>query len=98
MVPPHEVVLEFDYALDLIRIVLLQEQKELSLNSGLIVVLLLVLNHLDCYHLSSFVILTLKYLAKRAFADKLDEFESVTDLVAGDYAIVALIVVKAVIN
>ena len=98
MVPPHEVVLEFDYALDLVGIVLFQEKEELCLDSGLIVVLLLVLNHLNCYHLSSFVILAFEYLAKCALADKLNEFESVTDLVSGNYSIVALIVVKAVIN
>ena len=44
------------------------------------------------------MILAFEYLAKRALADKLNEFESVTDLVSGNYSIVALIVVKAVIN
>ena len=98
MVPPHEVVLEFDYALDLVGIVLLQKEKELCLNSGLIVVLLLVLYHLNCDHLSRFMILTLEDLAKRALANKFDEFETVTYLVAGNYSIVALIVVEAVID
>ena len=98
MVPPHEVVLEFDYALDLIGVVLLQEEEELGLYSGLIVVLLLVLNHLDGDHLTSFVVLAFEDLAKRALANELDQFETVTDLVAGHDSIVALVVIKAVIN
>jgi hypothetical protein len=47
MVAPDEVVLQFDHPFDGIRVILLQEQKQLGFHGRLIVVLLLVFDHLD---------------------------------------------------
>ena len=43
------------------------------------------------------MVLALKNLSKGTFADKFIQFESVADLVATDYAIVALAIIEAII-
>ena len=64
----------------------------------MIVVFFLILNHLYGDLLACFVIFALENLTKSAFADELHEFESVTDLVATDNAIIAFTVIEAIIN
>ena len=82
MVAPDEVVLKFDDALHLVRIVLLKKKEQLGLDSRLIVVLLLILHHLDGDHLLSLMILALENLAEGTLTNQLDQFEAITDLVA----------------
>lgn len=69
MVAPHEVVLEFDDAFNLIWVVFLEEEEQLGFNGCLIVVLFLVLDHLDGDHSFGLVVLALQDLAKSALAD-----------------------------
>lgn len=56
MVAPHEVVNQFDDALHIIRVVFFQQQQQFSLDSRLVVVLLLVLNNLDGDRLATLVV------------------------------------------
>ena len=72
MVAPDEVILKFDDALYLVRIVLLKKKEQLGLDRCLIVVLLLILHHLDGDHLFRFVILALENLTERTFPNQLN--------------------------
>ena len=98
MVSPDEVVLELDHAFDSVWIVFFQEKKKFGLDSCLIVVFFLILNHLNGDHLPCFVIFALKNLAEGSLADQLNQLESEADLVATDDAIVAFTVIEAVID
>ena len=81
MIPPDEVVLQFYYALNRIRVVLFEQKQQLSLNSSLVVVLLLVLHHFYGDVLSRLVIFAFEHLAESAFANEFFELKAETDLV-----------------
>ena len=98
MVPPNEVILEFHYSFGAIRVVLFQKKEQFGLNCRLIVVLLLILDHLDCNIFAFLVVSALDDLAEGAFADHLTHFKSVANLVSIDDPVVALSIVKAVVD
>lgn len=58
---------------------------------------LLVANNLDGHHLARLVIAALEHLAERSFAEDVDDFVAIHDVVVRDEEVVAAVVVKAVI-
>lgn len=81
MVPEYEVVLYLNDALLVLGVVLLDQQEEFSLNRGLIVVLLLILDEFHGDHGLRFVIETLEHLTESTLADLLYDLETEAYLV-----------------
>ena len=98
MVTPDEIVLELDDSLGAIRVVFLEQQQQFGLYSGLVVILLLILDHFDCNVLVLLVVSAFDYLAESSFADELAHFEPVANLVTCHNSIVPLCIVEAVVD
>lgn len=97
MVSENEVVTELHHPLDVVGIMLLEQEEQLGLDSGLIIVFLLVLDELDGYKLLVLVIQALDDLTEGALTDDLDQLEPVGDMVPFLNSVVPLFVVKAII-
>ena len=67
MLSKDHVVIQMDHIHDVFGVVLLEELEDLQLDSSLVIVLLLVLDDLDCYFDAFLVIEALEGGAERAF-------------------------------
>jgi hypothetical protein len=97
MVAPNEVVCELDDALVILRIVLLEQKQKFRFDRRLIVVLLLVLDDLDCDLLLRLVVQTANHITEGTLAYYLFNFVAVADLITALKSVVALIIVKTVV-
>jgi len=97
MVAPNEVVCEFDDALVILRIVLLEQKQKFRFDRRLIVVLLLVLDDFDCDLLLRLVVQAANHITESTLAYYLFNFVAVADLVPALKSVVALIIVKTVV-
>lgn len=97
MVAPNEVVCEFDDALVILRIVLLEQKQKLRFDRRLIVVLLLILDDLDCDLLFRLVVQAANHITEGTLAYYLFNFVAVADLITALKSVVALIIVKTVV-
>ena len=68
MLPEDDEVVQVDHVHDVFRVVLLQELQDLQLNTGLVVILLLVLDDLDCDIDARLMVEALEGRSKRALA------------------------------
>jgi len=98
MVSEDEVVSELNHSLNVVRIVLLQQEKQLGLHCSLVVVLFLILDQLNGDQFFVFMIQALDDLAEGSLSDDLDELESIGDMISFLNAVVALFVIKAVVH
>ena len=97
MVAPNKVVCELDDALVILRIVLLEQKQKFRFDRRLIVVLLLVLNDLDCDLLLRLVVQAADNITEGTLAYYLFNFVAVADLITALKSVVALIIVKTVV-
>jgi hypothetical protein len=98
MVPPHEVVVEFNHALHIIWIVFLQKEEKLSFNCCLVVVLLLVFHDFNSNRVASFVVDTTDHTAKSTFADYFLHLVAISNLVTFIESVIALVIIETVIH
>ena len=66
----HAVVLDSNDVVRVFRVILLQMKQDFQFDSGLVLELLLVSNHLDCYDLSGLMVFAFECLTKRSFAEE----------------------------
>jgi len=97
MVAPNEVVCEFDDALVILRIVLLEQKQKFRFDRRLIVVLLLVFDDLDCDLLLRLVVQAANHITESTLAYYLFNFVAVADLITALKSVVALIIVETVV-
>lgn len=95
MLPENHIVVQMDDVHDVLGVVVLQELKDLKLNSSLIVVFLFVLDDFHADFFARFVIQAFERGAEGALAQELLDFVAVADVVIVNYVVVALFVVVA---
>ena len=95
MRPEGTVVLNADDVVRVIRVVVSQMLEYLQLNSRLVLKLLLVTYYLNSHELSCFMVNCLQCLTKRTFAEEVDDFEPIRDLVTQHHVVVSAVVVEA---
>jgi len=98
VVPEHKVVLDLDHMLLLLIIVLPDHQQQLRLHCRLVVILFLVLDELHGHQLSFLVVEAFEDLPESSLPDELQDLEPEPNLVSADYFVVALTVVKAIVD
>jgi len=98
MISKDEIVTEFDDPFNVVGVAFLEKQQQLSFYSCLIVILLLILDQLDCHELIVLVIQTLDDLAKRSFTDNFYQLEPIRDVVAFLNSVIAFLVIKAIVD
>jgi hypothetical protein len=98
MVPPYKVVLEFDNALNVVRVVLLKKKQKLGFNGRLVIIFFLILNQFDGYICVCLVIVAFDHLTECSLADEFDDAEAVGDLVSSHDSVVSFLIIKSVIN
>jgi len=97
MISKDEIVSKFYYPLYVIRVTLFQKQKELGLNSCLVVVFLLVLYEFNSHKLFVLVIHARNNLSKCSLSDNFNQLIPVGDMVIFLNSVVAFFVVETVI-
>lgn len=98
VVAPDKVVRELDHSLQVVRVVLLQQQKELGLDSGLIVVLFLIFYNFDRDRLLRLVIKALEDVSESALSDDFDVLVPVRNLVALLEPVIAFVIIETIID
>ena len=82
VVAPNEIVLQLDDSLNIIRVVFLEQKKQLCFNCCLVIILFLVFYHFDCHMLARLVVFAFQHLAESPFSDQFVKLEAVADLIA----------------
>ena len=93
MLSENHVVVQMDHIHDILRVVLFQKLEDFELNSGLVIVLLLVFDNLDGDINSSLVIETFQSSSKRALPQERLNFKSEPNMVICDDLIIAFFII-----
>ena len=95
MLSENHVVLHVNNVHCIVRIIFLKVLKDFELDSGLIVVLLLVFDDFESYLLLALVIKALDGDAERALAEELLDLVPISDVVPHNDLVVALVIIVA---
>jgi hypothetical protein len=95
MFPKYHIVLHMYDIHCIIGIILFQVLKDLQLYPCLVVILLLILNHLQCHFFLSFMIKTLYRNPKRTLPKELHDFIPIPNMILNYYLVVPLMVIIA---
>lgn len=97
MLPEHAVVFDPNDIVCVLRVIFLEVQQYLELYTSLMLELLLVSDDLDRYNLSSLVVNALERLSKRPFAQEVNYFKPVRNLVLQYHIVIASLIIIAAI-
>mmetsp|Transcript_7521 Transcript_7521/g.11941 ORF Transcript_7521/g.11941 Transcript_7521/m.11941 type:complete len:468 (-) Transcript_7521:184-1587(-) len=98
MIPKLKMFYVVYNVVEIVRIMLLQVFEYVSLNLGLLVEDVLVADDLDGHAAARAVVAALEHAPERAPPDELQDLVPEGDVVPGDHAVVALLVVEAVVG
>ena len=98
MLSKHDIIFNVDDVHDVFVIVLTKVLQDLEFNTGLVVVLLLVLDNFDGYLALVLVVNAAECRTKAAFAEELDNLVAVAYMITDDYLVVTLVIVITVIE
>jgi len=97
VLPEHAVVFDPNDIVCVLRVIFLEVQQYLELYASLMLELLLVSDDLDRYNLSSLVVNALECLSKRSFAQEVNYFKPVRNLVLQYHIVIASLIIIAAI-
>ena len=95
MLAEDHIVVQMDHIHNVFGVILLQELQDFQLNTGLVVVLLLVLHDFDADLLLDLVVEAFDCRSERALSQEALDFVSIANVVVRDYFVVALVVIVA---
>ena len=79
--PEGAVVKDLDDVVSVVRVLVLKVLQDFEFYPSLVLVSLFVFNDLDCHYLLSLVVQALESLSEAAFAEEVEDLESICDVV-----------------